>query len=223
MGIRDRIREAQEKAKADREAAQAQRQEASRVAAESRSRAEAERGKVRQREILGAELADMDVSTAADAKTAIKLARLRKTEIAAEKRELAAELADVREEWRNRTAGRIRTVGMGRGTGGRIVRGAIQSKRRSERMSHAEVINEFSDRKQELDQALVYLDRVIVGLQRGEYADEPKPTKEGRSSTPKRSADDPAATLAKLADMRDQGLITPAEYDAKRAEVLARI
>jgi uncharacterized membrane protein YdbT with pleckstrin-like domain len=37
------------------------------------------------------------------------------------------------------------------------------------------------------------------------------------------SADDVTATLAKLADLRDKGAITPAEYEAKKAELLGRI
>jgi uncharacterized membrane protein YdbT with pleckstrin-like domain len=36
-------------------------------------------------------------------------------------------------------------------------------------------------------------------------------------------ADDVTATLAKLADLRDKGAITPAEYDAKKAELLGRL
>jgi uncharacterized membrane protein YdbT with pleckstrin-like domain len=35
--------------------------------------------------------------------------------------------------------------------------------------------------------------------------------------------DDATATLAKLADLRDKGAITPAEYEAKKAELLGRI
>jgi hypothetical protein len=31
------------------------------------------------------------------------------------------------------------------------------------------------------------------------------------------------ATLARLADLRDKGAITPAEYDAKKAELLGRL
>jgi len=34
---------------------------------------------------------------------------------------------------------------------------------------------------------------------------------------------DPADTLARLADLRDKGIITPADYEAKKQEVLARI
>jgi uncharacterized membrane protein YdbT with pleckstrin-like domain len=37
------------------------------------------------------------------------------------------------------------------------------------------------------------------------------------------SSDDAAATLSKLADLRDKGAITPAEYDAKKAEILGRM
>jgi hypothetical protein len=36
-------------------------------------------------------------------------------------------------------------------------------------------------------------------------------------------SDDVTATLAKLADLRDKGAITPAEYEAKKAELLGRI
>jgi Bacterial PH domain/Short C-terminal domain len=37
------------------------------------------------------------------------------------------------------------------------------------------------------------------------------------------AADDPAARLTQLADLRDKGLITAAEYDAKKTELLGRI
>ena len=37
------------------------------------------------------------------------------------------------------------------------------------------------------------------------------------------AADDAAAALARLADMRDQGLITPEDFETKKAEILGRI
>jgi uncharacterized membrane protein YdbT with pleckstrin-like domain len=37
------------------------------------------------------------------------------------------------------------------------------------------------------------------------------------------NADDVTATLTKLADLRDKGAITPAEYEAKKAELLGRL
>jgi hypothetical protein len=36
-------------------------------------------------------------------------------------------------------------------------------------------------------------------------------------------ADDVTKTLASLAELRDRGAITPAEYEAKKAELLARL
>jgi uncharacterized membrane protein YdbT with pleckstrin-like domain len=45
------------------------------------------------------------------------------------------------------------------------------------------------------------------------------PVATGKSS----SSDDVAATLAKLADLRDKGAITPADYEAKKAELLGRL
>lgn len=54
----------------------------------------------------------------------------------------------------------------------------------------------------------------------------------GNASTPRAAAasaarsgnsDDVTATLAKLADLRDKGAITPADYEAKKAELLGRL
>jgi uncharacterized membrane protein YdbT with pleckstrin-like domain len=47
----------------------------------------------------------------------------------------------------------------------------------------------------------------------------PAPAAAARSS----SSDDVTATLAKLADLRDKGAITPAEFEQKKAELLGRI
>ena len=41
------------------------------------------------------------------------------------------------------------------------------------------------------------------------------------TSTP--AATDDAATLLRLADLRDKGAITPEEYETKKAEILARM
>ena len=43
------------------------------------------------------------------------------------------------------------------------------------------------------------------------------------SSTTATGSDDVTATLSKLADLRDKGAITPAEYEAKKAELLGRL
>jgi hypothetical protein len=43
------------------------------------------------------------------------------------------------------------------------------------------------------------------------------------ASTRPSSSDDITATLSKLAELRDKGAITPAEYDQKKAELLGRI
>ena len=43
------------------------------------------------------------------------------------------------------------------------------------------------------------------------------------SSATATSSDDVTVTLSKLADLRDKGAITPAEYEAKKAELLGRL
>jgi len=45
----------------------------------------------------------------------------------------------------------------------------------------------------------------------------------GRPAPKSSSADEVTGTLAKLADLRDKGAITPAEYEAKKAELLGRL
>jgi hypothetical protein len=40
---------------------------------------------------------------------------------------------------------------------------------------------------------------------------------------PAPSAGDDAARLVKLAELRDQGVISPEEFEAKKAEILARM
>lgn len=51
----------------------------------------------------------------------------------------------------------------------------------------------------------------------------PAPTPEGAAPMGGNPADDAAATLERLASLRDRGLITAEEYDAKKRELLERI
>lgn len=44
-----------------------------------------------------------------------------------------------------------------------------------------------------------------------------------RDPDPTARSEDSAAALARLTDLRDRELITPAEYEAKRAEILERL
>ena len=168
MGFLYRFRSPEERERREREAAEkeATRAAAAALAEQQRLAAQEAAQRARMRQILGDDLVDMEVNSPDEAKIAIKLARLRKKELQAEKRELAAELADVREEWRDRQAGRISTVGLGRGMGGRIMRGTIQANRRGERMQQAERVNAFSDARQDLDQQIVVIDRMIIDLER---------------------------------------------------------
>jgi hypothetical protein len=54
-----------------------------------------------------------------------------------------------------------------------------------------------------------------------EAAAAPVATAAAASSAP--AASDPAAALSSLADLRDRGAITAEEYEAKKAEILARM
>ena len=78
-------------------------------------------------------------------------------------------------------------------------------------------------------------DRVTVVSEPGAVAPEPapeavtpspapaEPVVAAPAPPPSSPADDAAATLERLAGLRDRGLITPEEYDAKKRELLERI
>jgi hypothetical protein len=179
MGLFDRFRSPEERARraqdrATREALEretetrraAERAAAARLAAEEAAAAEAARQRAAVIDVLGQELADMEINSAEEAKLAIKMARLRKRELQAEKRALSGELADHREAWRERQAGRHSTVLLGRGATGRMIRAGIQANRRSERQAHADIVNDFSDRKQVIDQKILAVDRLLLELER---------------------------------------------------------
>jgi hypothetical protein len=67
-------------------------------------------------------------------------------------------------------------------------------------------------------------DRVAVAASGPAPADAPTPNPPGASAVPVRpSADDVGATLERLAGLRDKGLITAEEYEAKKRELLERM
>lgn len=50
-----------------------------------------------------------------------------------------------------------------------------------------------------------------------------RPMAQAPTAGPASSSDDVTGTLARLADLRDKGAITPAEYESKKAELLGRL
>jgi uncharacterized membrane protein YdbT with pleckstrin-like domain len=67
-------------------------------------------------------------------------------------------------------------------------------------------------------------DRVMVATEPGEMAPSaPAPAPAPAAAAPSSPADDVAATLERLAGLRDKGLITPEEYEAKKRELLERM
>ncbi len=109
---------------------------------------------------------DLQPTSVAEARFAIKELRLRKKEIQAEKARLAAALGDEHERWRQRQAGRVSTAGLGRGWTGGLIRGMVQSKRRDERVEHAEAVNRISDARQARDAEIRIVDAAILEMER---------------------------------------------------------
>ena len=67
-------------------------------------------------------------------------------------------------------------------------------------------------------------DRVAVHGDDAEAAPRPAPAPApAEPAAPRNAADDLGATLERLAGLRDKGLITPEEYEAKKRDLLERM
>ena len=69
-------------------------------------------------------------------------------------------------------------------------------------------------------------DRVAVHADDAEAAPRPAATPAlppAEPAAPRNAADDLGATLERLAGLRDKGLITPEEYEAKKRDLLERM
>jgi hypothetical protein len=106
------------------------------------------------------------VDTPDDAWQAIKELKLYKKEVAANRKEITQEIASVRAAHRTQVAGRYSTVGLGRGTTGRIMRAGIQGKRRAERMQTDQQVSALERQRNAYDRALIEIDRLVMRLDR---------------------------------------------------------
>jgi len=103
--------------------------------------------------------------TRAEAKLAIREVKLKKKELQLARRDVVQEIRAVRADYRSSVAGRHSTVGLGRGTGGRLMRAGIQGKRRYERMAADNEVTELEARRNSFDDALLEVDGLILTLE----------------------------------------------------------
>lgn len=162
---------------------------------------------------------EVDVSslTVDEAKDRIAWLRDQKKVLAIRRRELTSEKADENARWRERQAGRIRGVKKSGFLGS-----VIQSNRRSESMDHADRINRIVAQHQAIDADVREIDHELRDLE-GHVRAQPKASRAAAASSAPAAGPDHAQTLLSLKSMLDQGIITQAEYDAKKTEILARI
>ena len=92
-------------------------------------------------------------------KLAIQKLRLKTRRLAAQRRELTAEAATIRSEYRGTFAGRDSTLGFGRGTTGRIMRAGVRANRRSQRVEHE---------RNAIDIQMLAVDHTVARLEAGE-------------------------------------------------------
>lgn len=151
----------------------------------------------------------------ADAEEVVAQLKAQKQTYQADRRELAAQIAEIRADYRATVAHRIP---MTRRSGflGLMIRG----KRAVERGNANDHVRPLERQKQTLTEALVDIDRAVARLQAW-IAANGGPTRKSRATPPR--ASDPLATIGKLAELRDRGAITEEEYQAKKGELLAKL
>ena len=162
------------------------------------------------------------VNSAAEAKQAIKELRLIKKDIQAKKKDAQAVIAEHRQAWRERQAGRIPTAGLPRGKFGRMARAGIQGKRRSERMEFDRELQQLEANRDIHDRDIVGVDGIIAQMERYALENADSPSNPATRENPALGSDHVRA-LRSLAEMRDADLITSDEYEAKKADILARM
>jgi len=104
------------------------------------------------------------VTTAAEAKLAIKELKLKKKEYAIQKKQVAAEIAAIRAAHRSRTAQRGTKV-RGGGGAGRFVRGIQTAQRDNDRANTDRQIQGYERQKMAIETAMTELDRAILQLE----------------------------------------------------------
>ena len=154
--------------------------------------------------------------TVEDAKETLDKIKVMKAELQTQKRDINAQLGEIRAEYRERVAHRIPVRG-GRSFLGTMLRG----KRAAERAGTNEDLRPLERRKQAIDEGLVSIDRATAHLKA--WIAERGGTFASRARPAKPTADDPLTMLDRLAGLRDRGAITAEEYEAKKAELLARM
>ena len=153
--------------------------------------------------------------TVDDAKEVLQQAKTTKTELQAEKREINAQLAEMRAEYRQRVAHRIPVRG-GRGFLGGMIRGS----RAADRAGTNDKVRPLEQRKAVVEAGLISLDRAIAHLKAWIAERGGGPAERPRAQS---APDDPFTMLDRLASLKERGAITAEEYEAKKAELLARM
>lgn len=101
------------------------------------------------------------VASPAEARATIAALRIRKRELQLERREAVSMGTDESQRWRQRQAGRVPNI-RGRGVLPSLVRGS----RSVERQQHAAKANRIGNVKQQIDAAIIDVDRQILVLER---------------------------------------------------------
>jgi len=102
----------------------------------------------------------LHVSTVPEAKLAIKELRLLKKDLASQRKALTMQKAEENARWRERQAGRFPGY---RSRG--IVGSFVQSKRRAEKMGHADTVNKIAEAQGDVDRRVRMVDSAIAQLE----------------------------------------------------------
>jgi len=161
-------------------------------------------------------------STPAEAKAVIKELKLKRKELVAAKSALSKQIAEIRAAYRSRVAQRGTKV-RGLGGFGKFVRGMQTASRDSDRADTDKAIRPLEAKIAVIDQDVRNLDAGVLQVEQW-IAQNPAEPAPKRAAAP-RAAKEPDVVdqLERLGKLRDAGVITADEFEAKKRDLLDRL
>jgi len=158
-------------------------------------------------------------STPEEAKDVIKQLKLKKKELAAAKSAITKQIAEVRADHRSKVAQRGAKF-QGGGGFGKFVRRVQTTSRDNERRGADRAIQALEAKKSAFDDDIRRADEAILTVERWlveNKSEAPAP------KAPHGKQPDVVDQLERLAKLRDAGVLTAEEFDAKKRELLDRL
>lgn len=157
--------------------------------------------------------------TPEEAKDVIKQLKLKKKELTAAKAIIAKQIAEVRAEHRSAVAQRGAKMQGGGGLG-KFVRRLQTTTRDHERRTTDNAVKALEAKKSSIDGDIMRADQAILMVEKWLVENKPETP---APKAPRGKQPDVVDQLERLAKLRDAGVLTAEEFDAKKQELLSRL